>query len=332
MNRKLLLSVTATLAFSPFLAGAPKVSTITGLLVEKGFTPVGLKRAHNHMYASCKLNGRDVDLVVDTGAGATLITASKLTPLGLPLTKIEGNFRGVLGSAGKSMRATEIKDFQVGAYHAGGHPVGAWDLSYQPRPGRGLSMDGLLGIDFLYRHQAVIDCFQMNLFLKLPSAPSSSASLSAGLRAGGCTEIPLHVMGSSLTVSTKINGRSGYMIVDTGAPFTLVGERAVAGLDMRRGSISTRPVGMMDVGKNISRLQMAYFKTMEIGTFSVPAQAVAITELPGPKKVEANTNVFFGYLGQDLLAYYVGIIDCRALKLYLRLDPIIEAERKKHQS
>jgi hypothetical protein len=40
-------------------------------------------------------------------------------------------------------------------------------------------------------------------------------------------------------------------------------------------------------------------------------------------------NVFFGYLGQDLLACYVGIIDCAALKLFLRFDPIIDAARRR---
>jgi hypothetical protein len=324
-NPQIFAVIAAAMAFSVCWSGAAQVSTVTGLMIEKGFTPVGLKRARNHTYAPCKLNGRAVDLVVDTGAGGTLIAGPKLATLGLPLTKIQGDFRGVIGSAGKSMRATEIKDFQVGSYQAGSQPVGSWDLSSHPNPGKGLSMDGLLGIDFLYRHQAVIDCFQMNLFLKPPSAPSSSATLGAGLRAGGCTEIPLRVMGSSLTVATKINGRSGYLIVDTGAPNTLLREGAISGLNLRRASAGINR-GMMDVGKNVTTLQMVYFTTMEIGGFSVPPQGVGVAAFPG---AGGEGNVFFGYLGQDLLAYYVGVIDCHGLKLYLRLDPVVEAARKK---
>lgn len=327
----ILFAVTAGLAFASYLFSA-KVSTLTGMMVEQGFTVVPLKRAHNQVYASCSLNGKSADLAVDTGSSHTLINSVNLKSLGLPLTKVEGDFYGGMGPAAKSVNAAEIKDFQVGAYHGGAHPAGAWDFSYQQRPGRGLNMNGLLGIDFLYRHQAVIDCFQMNLFLKSPSAPSSSAALSAGLRAGGCTEIPIHVARDGLAVATRINGRSGYLILDTGAAVTYLREHAIADLNMRRGSISaTTAVGIMDVGKKVARVQMAYFTTMEIGSFNVPLQAVGVADLPtlrggGPG------DVFFGYLGQDLLAYYVGIIDCHALKLYLRLDPVIEAERKKHQS
>lgn len=327
MKKPLIFSViVAWTALSICSLEAAQVSTITGLLVEKGFTPVGLRRARNHTYASCKLNGRAFDLVVDTGAGGTLVSGSKLTSLGLPLTKIEGDFRGVLGSVGKSMKTTEIKDFQVGSYQAGSHRVGAWDLSYHPRPGKGLSMDGFMGIDFLYKHQAVIDCFQMNLFLKPPSAPSSSAALGTGLRAGGCTEIPLRVRGSSLTVATKINGRSGYLIVDTGAPNTLLREGAISDLNMRLTSAGINR-GMMDVGKHRTRLNMVYFTTMEIGGFSVPPQGVGVAAFPN--RAGGEGDVFFGFLGQDLLAYYVGVIDCHGLKLYLRLDPVVEAARKK---
>lgn len=72
---------------------------------------------------------------------------------------------------------------------------------------------------------------------------------------------------------------------------------------------------------------MVYFTTMELGGFSVPAQGVGVADLP--TQSGGGPGVFFGYLGQDLLSYYVGIIDCHALKIFLRIDPVIEAERKK---
>ena len=74
--RKNLISfaAAATLAWVPgCLFGAPKVSSLAGVLVEEGYTPLTLKRAGNAFYVSCKLNGRSASLVVDTGAGATVI-------------------------------------------------------------------------------------------------------------------------------------------------------------------------------------------------------------------------------------------------------------------
>jgi hypothetical protein len=119
-------------------------------------------------------------------------------------------------------------------------------------------------------------------------------------------------------------------VVDTGAAHTLLSQNAIAGLNMRLASSSrfwTR-LGVQDVGKNVSVIQKAHFKTMEIGNFSVPPQWVGVADLPHSNSGETE-NVFFGYLGHDLLACYVGIVDCGALKLFLRFDPVIDAARRK---
>jgi hypothetical protein len=248
------------------------------------------------------------------------------------------------GGLAKTSNAGEIKDFQIGPYLAGAHPVSAWDFSYRQSAGRAStlgshlvsgvnsSMDGLLGIDFLHRHQAVIDCFRMHLFLKPPSAPSTSATLSAGLKAGGCTEIPIRpVSHRGLTVPARINGRSGYLIVDTGAAHTLLSQHAIAGLNMRLASpMGFGKLGVQDVGKNVSIINMAHFTTMEVGNFSVPPQWVGVADWPHANS-GGTDNVFFGHLGQDLLACYVGIIRlrCAALKLFLRFDPVIDAARRR---
>ena len=324
------------------LFGAPQVSTLASLLIEKGYTPLTLKRAGNAFYVSCKLNGRSANLIVDTGADSTVISSGILKSVGMSLAKGEGNVYGAMGWAGKNINAGEIKDFQVGPYQAGADPVTAWDFSYRQNAGRSSrlgshvasgvnsSMEGLLGIDFLHRHQAVIDCFPMHLFLKPPSAPSTSATLSAGLRAGGCTEIPMTPSHRGLTVPARINGRSGYLVVDTGAAYTLLSQQATAGLGMRLVSASRfwTQLGVQDVGKNVSVVQKAQFTTMEIDNFSVPPQWVGVVNLPHSKS-GGTENVFFGYLGHDLLACYVGIIDCGALKLFLRFDPVIDAARRK---
>jgi len=287
MRKNLLaFAIAAAIAFtSAYLFGAPKVSSIAGVLIEEGYTPLTLKRAGNEFYVSCKLNGRSASLIVDTGAGQTVIASAFLRSLGLPLTKGEENVYGMMGWAGKNIKAGEIKDFQVGPYQAGAHPVSAWDFSYFGSAVRGSSMDGLLGIDFLHRHQAVIDCFRMHLFLKPPSAPSTSATLSVGLRAGGCTEIPMKPLSHrGLSVPARINGRSGYFVVDTGAAHTLLSQNAIAGLNMRLASpVSFGKLGAPDVGNHMIIIQMAHFTTMEISNFSVPPQWVAVADLPYSK-------------------------------------------------
>jgi hypothetical protein len=313
------------------LPGAPKASSLALSLVEMAYTPISLKRLGNHFYVSCNLNGRSTRLIVDTGAGGTVIASGTLKSLRTPLTERQGKVYGFLGLAARNIKVGEIKDFQVGPYQAGTQPVGAWDFSYHISP-RGSGMDGLLGFDFLHRHQAIIDCFRMHLFLKSPSAPSSSAALGAGLKAGGCTEIPMqYVAYHGLTVPVRINGRSGYLVIDTGMTHTLLNQQAIAGLNMPLASAARLERGgwaMQDVGRHVSSVQLTHFATMEIGNFSVPSQWVLVGDLPYSKEGRTD-NQFFGYLGQDLLACYVGIIDCGALKLFLRFDPVIDAARRR---
>jgi predicted aspartyl protease len=328
-TRIISLAVAAGLGFSASVFATHQVSTITAALVEFGFTPVPLKRAQNHVYAQCRSKGQIFNLVVDTGAQSTVVSAAKVGSIAGAVKKMEGHVYGMMGEMAGTRRSAEISDFEVGSYKAGSQQIELWDFSRHRPPAVGMSADGLLGIDFLHRHQAVIDCFQMNLFLKSPGAPSSSAALASGLRAGGCTEVPLQIVPSGLAVSTRINGAQGYLIVDTGAPWTILRDRAIADLKLRRLSAGWAK-GLSDAsGMSDTRLYMVNFTTMEIGGFSVPPQGIGVAELSG-LTTGGPGGVFFGYLGQDLLAYYVGIIDCKALKLYLRLDPKIEAERKRH--
>jgi hypothetical protein len=67
MRKNLILFAAAvTLAWAPgCLFGAPKVSSLAGVLIEEGYTPLTLKRAGNEFYVSCKLNGRSASLIVD---------------------------------------------------------------------------------------------------------------------------------------------------------------------------------------------------------------------------------------------------------------------------
>ena len=177
----------------------------------------------------------------------------------------------------------------------------------------------------------MIDCFRQELFLKAPTAPSVSGVLSSGLRAGGCTEIQIVPTRGGILVPVTLNGRAGWLELDTGSPYSYVDEAAVRGLDMSRAS--SRGRGVIDIGGETRSVDMAYFKTLLIGGFSVPTQAIGIMDMrQGAAPHSYDGKPVFGYLGQELLGFYAGVIDCRALKLYLRLDPAIEAERKRSQS
>jgi hypothetical protein len=130
-----------------------------------------------------------------------------------------------------------------------------------------------------------------------------------------------------LGVPAQINGRFGYMIVDTGFPHTMLNQLAISGLDMRVVNMP-HPYLMTDAAGYGAFANKTRFATLKIGNFSVPPQSLAAIKLPSQKRAGPD-GMFFGYLGHDLLACYVGIIDCAALKLFLRFDPVIDAARRK---
>ena len=293
-------------------------------------TEIPLARAGLRYVADATLNGVKSRLVVDTGAFTTVITPGAMQSLGLKVTVHKGDMYGAMSRVARSRKAGDVQDFRVGEYQAGVTPVSSVDALVGGGSGA-RSTEGLLGIDFLNKHQGVIDCFRQELYLKDPRAPSVSAALGSGLRAGGCKEGEIVPTSQGMLVPITLNNRAGWLVIDTGAPYTLVDEASVNGLGMPRAS--TRGKGMGDIGGQARAVDMAYFKELLIGGFSVPVQAIGVADIRqgAAPRMHAGKPVF-GYLGQELLGFYAGVIDCRSLKLYLRLDAAIEAERKRSQS
>ena len=324
-------AVVAAIGFASSSAAAPaRVSGVGGFLLEKGFTRIPLKRYRNHSIVRVVVNGQTIDLKVDTGASLTVITPGVMQSLGLKITVHKSNLYGAMSRAARSRNAGDVQDFRVGDYQAGVTPVSSVDANVGSGS-RGRTTEGLLGFDFLNKHQAVIDCFRQELYLKDPKAPSVTATLSAGLQAGGCKEIQIVDSNYGLLVPVTLNSHAGWLIIDTGAPNSFVDEGAVRGHGMSRAS--TRGKAMVDIGGEVRAVDMAYFKELLIGSFSVPPQGIGISDMrQGAAPQMHDGKPIFGFLGQELLGFYAGVIDCRSGKLWLRFDPAIEAERKRSQS
>ena len=224
----------------------------------------------------------------------------------------------------KQQREGEVRDFGVGGFQAG--PTRIHVLNIGERTSSRDSTDGLLGIDFLHRFNAIIDCLHSGLYLK--SGPATFGGLAQGLKSGGYTEIPLRPTNAGIAVAATLGTRRGYFIVDTGSPTTLLDTKAVEGLKYPR-SVAHGGVSLVDIGGSSSELMQVTVNDLRVGNFPIPTQAVGLADLElmrGSLKAPEGWQ-FFGLLGQELLAYYIGVIDCRELKLYLRFDAGLDARR-----
>lgn len=141
---------------------------LSEFLLARGYVRLPLVRSGvGHFHTTGTLNGRAVEVLVDTGAACTVVAMSLVQALGLPSERLDGD----AGGAGGSLAQFRVDgaDFRLGAFAprlAG--PVGL-DFEYINAPLRAqgsAEVDMILGADVFDAHEAVIDYTSESLFLK----------------------------------------------------------------------------------------------------------------------------------------------------------------------
>lgn len=104
------------------------------------------------------INGVKAKLIVDTAAGATVINASQLDKFHLNVKANSGkdNVKG-LGTASHPMERILPPKLQAGSLVVTDHSFISLDLSHVMSSEGRWAIHGLLGCDFLRRHDAVIN-------------------------------------------------------------------------------------------------------------------------------------------------------------------------------
>ncbi len=140
------------------------------LLARRGFVCHAMVRNQTgHLQLAGSLNGQPVDLLVDTGASATVVDLGYCQSHGIPIKQTAAQGGGA-GSAALAIYALEGAELQIGGSPIPPAKVRAIDLSHVNesliRKGAG-PIQGVVGADLLLRHEAVIDYANLSLFLRL---------------------------------------------------------------------------------------------------------------------------------------------------------------------
>jgi predicted aspartyl protease len=130
------------------------------------FTRVPIQREENGaLTVQCSIRGRPARLLVDTGAFVTTLHEGFLKSLGIASepTRISAQFgRG----QSKRISAAKINDLHIGAFKVPPEKFGVTQLpSFALQQGDS-RIAGILGMDTLYIHHAIIDLDGMSLFVK----------------------------------------------------------------------------------------------------------------------------------------------------------------------
>lgn len=120
---------------------------------------------HNHLYfIQVKLNNKNANLLIDTGAAASLLDINQAKDYKFKFNLTEQTFAGV-GGLTKRYRVSNYK-FDHDSTSLPVYPFGA-DLKFiaESFEEKGMPIVGVIGSDFLKRNDAVIDYKRSKLIL-----------------------------------------------------------------------------------------------------------------------------------------------------------------------
>jgi predicted aspartyl protease len=265
----------------------------------------------NKMIMPVRINGQRANLLVDTGSNQIIVNAAAAASFGI---------RPSQGSLGY-IRFTQVNGQQLPVGFAQNLTAGSMSfgsllvaLRNSNRPGAGEGrVDGILGLDLLTRHKAVINCRTKLIFLKVDQ--TRQMNLSSVAAAEKFTRVPLRrERNGALTVPCSIHGQSARLLVDTGSFITIFHEAFLksVGIPMEATRVSAHFTRGM--ARKISAGQI---NDLKIGDFKTPPSKFGVTVLPNFTLAQGGAGIS-GILGMDTLYNCNGIVDLDSMNLFLK--------------
>jgi len=292
-----------------------------------GYHRVELTRGpQNHLLMPATINGRSATFLVDTAIDLSLLRAEGGKNFGLRSLPQQ------VRTAGQFLPAGET-ELSAGGANLGRETFALYQASQLggPIPGlKGSRADGIIGLNFLRRYKAVINCRSRHLFLKTDPARRMDAS---NAMKAGFARVPLEEdRRGYLTVPCKIRGRSGRLLLDTGAFLTSIDDGAARALGV---TASPSKITARGLDGKVRPVDLAQVDDLQLGGVPIAPQKFVVIDVFGrrtplrtftgmgrleyfvPRKI-APGDTIFGLLGNELLDQRRAIIDFEEMALYLK--------------
>ncbi len=297
--------------------------------VAEGQGQIALERGpQNHLLVAASVNGHPATFLLDTGEDNFYLQTDRAKAFGVAVLPRK------LRSGGNWFDAGEIATLRLGGLTFSQLETALYDPGqfHGPVPGKGgKPADGIIGLQFLRRCQAIINCRTQQLYLQRDA--TAPVDLDAATRSLGFTRIPLTRNAEGiLTVPCRIKGRPGQLALDTGAFVTVFDENELH--DFKFAESASNLTARTPSGR-VRPLRLAQFDDLRIGNVPIAPQKFAIMDLFAPiKPVRTylginNIQVYderlvrtkrdvWGLLGSELLFERSAIIDLGAMALYIK--------------
>ena len=268
----------------------------------------------NKMIMSVRINGRPANLLVDTGASQIILDKDAAESAGIrPFQRAMPSTVFTMGSEinGELLPVGLAYNITAGNVNFGSRQIA---LRNADRSGAdGGYVDGVLGLDILLRHKALINCRTKLVFFRVNSGPP--INLGSAAASEKFTRIPIHrEENGALTVPCSIGGNSTRLLVDTGAFVTILHENFVKSLGL--GSEPTQISAQFARGGS-KKISAAKLDNVHVGTFKMPQEKFGVAPLPQFALQQGGTKIA-GILGMDMLYMCHAIIDLDGMNLFLK--------------
>jgi predicted aspartyl protease len=265
----------------------------------------------NKMIMSVQINGQRANLLVDTGSNEIILDADAAESFGVRPSQRGWRYIGFTEIGGQLLPIGFVQTLTAGAMNFGSSPV---VLRNAIRAGTGNGrVDGVLGLQVLRRHKAVINCRTRLVFFKLDR--TRRTDFSAVASSEKFTKLPLHREDSgALTVPCSIRGESFRLLVDTGAFVTTFDQALFKSLGI--ASEPTRISARFPSGAT-EHISAGRINDLKIGDFKVPPEKFGVAALPDFALRQGATRIS-GILGMDTLYICHAIIDLDGMNLFLK--------------
>jgi len=257
------------------------------------------------------INGQPANLLVDTGASHVMLDADTAASFGIKPSQRGPRYIRFNEINGQELPLGFAQNLRAGGMNFGSTLVTLRESSH-PSAG-GTRVDGVLGLDLLTRHKAVINCRTKFIFFKVDQARKMQLSSVASMEK--FVKIPLRREESgALTVPCSVHGQPARLLVDTGAFITIFQEAFLKSVAIPLEATRVSAHFPRGVARNVRAGQI---DDLRIGGFKTPPAKFGVTALPNFTLLRGSARIG-GILGIDTLYNCHAIIDFDGMNLFLK--------------
>jgi len=292
-------------------------------LVTLGYYPVSLENYYDKLIAHGVLEGRLRSLVVDTGWGwstmAEPLGRAWPSPAERGVALVDPVFGVLTNLASAKGKLALLPALYLSGVVFSNQPVIVQKLDSLP-----FQQDGVLGVDFLLRNYAILDCAGRRLYIRdRPPPPETRAVIIKSLALSRFRAVDLKLRrGLGVTCGATLNGQPITLLLDSGSAFTMLDRHSAKAANVAWSSKTRSAVqgfrGRHTKVYEVSRVSLA------LGDWPVTVPAMKCGDLSawnlGPKA--KNPALADGLIGMSELTREGAFIDFGAGKLWLKPDPV----------